>query len=144
MPREAHTGETASDEAVFNKVVSLMQSKSDDGSPAAASVGNDTVRMMMTAAPGSVSHVSTFQRAAVDDLERFARTELQAVAKKHGIKANRKSSVIITELRVSLARVTADLATLRQFDSPENQEGEHVLRCSPEKSACDFSEAYSD
>lgn len=138
MPREAHTGETASDEAVFNKVVSLMQSKSDDGSPAAASVGNDTVRMMMTAAPGSVSHVSTFQRAAVDDLERFARTELQAVAKKHGIKANRKSSVIITELRASLARVTADLATLKQFDSPENQEGEHVLRCSPEKSACAF------
>ena len=43
-----------------------------------------------------------------------------------------------TELRASLARVTADLATLKQFDSPENQEGEHVLRCSPEKSACAF------
>ena len=43
-----------------------------------------------------------------------------------------------TELRASLARVTADLATLKQFESPENQEGERVLRRSPEKSACAF------
>ena len=34
--------------------------------------------------------------------------------------------------------VHGDLATLKQFDSPENQEGERVLRRGPEKSACAF------